>query len=92
MSGDTPKENNMQVKIKSFDVNMEVKSSGIEFEVRRPDGSGQLGDCYLTMTGLIWCKGRKSKQNGVRIFWADFIEIMKSEDAKKAALKAAKAV
>lgn len=48
----------MQVKIKSFDVNMEVKSNGIEFEVRNPDGSAQIGDCYLTMTGLIWCKGK----------------------------------
>ena len=82
----------MQVKIKSFDVNMDVKSSGIEFEVRKSDGSGQLGDCYLTMTGLIWCEGKKFKQNGVKVSWTDFIEIMKSEDAKKAALKAAKAV
>ena len=29
----------MQVAIKSFDVNMQVKSNGIEFEVRSPDGT-----------------------------------------------------
>lgn len=80
----------MQVKIKSFDVNMDVKSKGIEFEVRTPDGSAQTGDCYLTMTGLVWCEGKKAKANGIKISWAEFQEIMKSDAAKQAALKAAK--
>ena len=31
----------MQVKIKSLDVNVDVKSNGIEFEVRNPEGSSQ---------------------------------------------------
>jgi hypothetical protein len=82
----------MQVKIKSFDVNMEVKSNGIEFEVRNPGGSAQIGDCYLTMTGLIWCKGKVGKKNGLKISWADFQEIMRSDAAKNAALAAAKQV
>jgi hypothetical protein len=82
----------MQVKIKSFDVNMEVKSNGIEFEVRQPNGSEQLGECYLTMTGLTWCKGKSGKTSGSKISWADFIEIMKSKEAQKAAVKAAKQV
>lgn len=69
----------MQVKIKKFDVNMEVKSSGIEFEVRSPDGSQQLGDCYLTMSGIIWCKGKTSKKNGIKISWKQFIEYMESD-------------
>ncbi len=69
----------MQVRIKQFDVKMDVKSNGIEFEVRSPDGSQQLGDCYLTMTGLIWCKGKISKQNGIPISWNDFIAYMESE-------------
>lgn len=80
----------MNVRIKSFDVNMEVKKSGIEFEVRTPDGKEQLGDCYLTMTGLIWCQGRKKKGNGVKVGWNDFIAIMCSKDALKRALKAAR--
>jgi hypothetical protein len=82
----------MQVKIKSFDVDMDVKASGIEFEVRKPDGSAQIGDCYLTMTGLVWCKGRTAKANGVKITWPHFMEIMKSESAKAAAIKAANQV
>ena len=82
----------MQIKIKSFDVNMDVKANGIEFEVRKPDGSSQVGDCYLTMTGLTWCRGKTSKKKGLKISWTDFQEIMKSDAAKKAALKAAKKV
>jgi len=80
----------MQVAIKSFDVNMQVKSNGIEFEVRSPDGATQLGDCYLTMTGLVWCSGKTSKKNGVKIHWRDLIKILESEETKKAAVKAAK--
>ena len=80
----------MQVKIKSLDVAMDVKSSGIEFEVRKPGSKEHLGDCFLTMTGLIWCEGRTTKQNGVKVSWSQFMEIMKSDAAKKAALKAAK--
>ena len=65
----------MKVSIKSFDVEMNVKSKGIEFEVRDPKGK-RLGDCYLTMTGLVWCKGKTAKENGKRISWQDFIATM----------------
>ena len=82
----------MKVRIKQFDVGMEVKSSGIEFEVRTPDDAGQIGDCYLTMTGLIWCKGKTSKNRGIKISWVDFTKIMESDDARKAAVNAAKAI
>jgi hypothetical protein len=82
----------MKVKIKSFDVAMDVKSNGIEFEVRSPDNKTQLGDCFLTMTGLVWCEGKKAKKSGIKMSWTDFMEIMKSEDTKKAALKAAKSI
>ena len=67
----------MKVKIKSFDVDMDVKAKGIEFEVpNRPSSGDQIGDCYLTMTGLTWCKGKIGKANGIKIRWAEFIEIM----------------
>jgi hypothetical protein len=82
----------VKVVIKQFDVKMEVKSKGIEFEVRTPDDSSQLGDCYLTMTGLVWCKGRTSKQHGIKISWSDFMEILKSDAARAAAVEAAHAV
>ena len=80
----------MKVYIKEFSVEMEVKSSGIEFEVRTANDTEQLGDCYLTKTGLIWSVGKTSKDNGQKIDWDDFMEIMKSPEALAAAISAAK--
>ena len=65
----------MKVSIKSFNVAMEVRNKGIEFEVRDPKGK-LLGDCYLTKTALIWCRGKTSLEKGVRISWKDFIKRM----------------
>ncbi|MBN2133205.1 MAG: hypothetical protein JW741_27135 [Sedimentisphaerales bacterium] len=80
----------MNVKIKNFDVDVDVKTKGIEFEVRTPDGKAQLGDCYLTMTGLIWCPGRTSKKNGVKVTWQEFMDLLSSKDTLKRAVKVAK--
>jgi hypothetical protein len=60
-------EEKMEVWIKSLEVDMQVKQKGIELEVRAADGKTQLGDCYATMTGLVWCKGRVKKENGVKL-------------------------
>ena len=81
----------MKVHVKSFDVAMEVKSKGIELEVRSADDQTQLGDCYITKTGLVWCKGRTFKANGVKISWADFVEICGSDGKLQAAVVAARA-
>ncbi len=81
----------MQVHIKEFNVEMDVKAAGIEFEVRTPDGSNQVGDCYLTMTGLVWCQGKINKVRGIKVSWDNFITIMQSAESLKAAVKAAKA-
>lgn len=81
----------MEVWIKSLEVDMQVKQKGIELEVRSADGKEQLGDCYATMTGLIWCKGKIKKENGVKIKWDDLKTICTSDDVLKAAIKAAKA-
>jgi hypothetical protein len=67
----------MKVSIKSFDVQMEVKNSGIEFEVADNEGA-HLGDVILTKTGLIWCKGRQQRQNGTKVSWTKFIELMEN--------------
>lgn len=80
----------MNVKIKSFDVNMDVKKKGIELEVRTPNGDSQLGDCYVTMTSLIWCPGKTSKKNGIKIKWNDLINLMSSKDSLRRALDAIK--
>jgi hypothetical protein len=80
----------MNVKIKSFDVSMDVKKKGIELEVRTPNGGSQLGDCYVTMTGLVWCPGKTNKKNGVEIKWPELIDLMSSKDSLKRALDAIK--
>lgn len=82
----------MKVLIKSFDVKMEIKQKGIELEVRTPDGKSQLGDCYATMTGLVWCEGKIARDNGVKLTWNQLREICASPEAVKAALKAVKQV
>ena len=82
----------MEVRIKQLDINMFVKQNGIEFEVRTPDGTSQVGDCYLTMTGLVWCKGRITKPKGVKISWNELAVILGSNTTRNAALKAARAV
>lgn len=56
----------------------------------RRDGASQVGDCCLTMTNLVWCKGRTTKANGIKITWTELAEILGSADTKKAALKAAR--
>ena len=67
----------MQVSIKRFGVDMNVKNTGIEFGVY--DNAGNFkGDCYVTKSGLIWCEGRTRKENGVRVSWDDFIDWMES--------------
>ena len=63
----------MKVLIKKFDVQMEVKNRGIEFEVRSPDGENHLGDVVLKKSGLVWCKGRTDPANGIKVSWRDFI-------------------
>ena len=67
----------MKVQIKDFDVQMEVKNNGIEFEVY--DNAGvHRGDCFVTKTGLIWCEGRTRKANGKKVAWDEFIDWMNS--------------
>ncbi len=68
----------MDVKIKEFNVEMEIKNSGIELEVREPSGE-HLGDLIVTKTKIEWCKGRVRPGNGVSLTWKRFIELMDSQ-------------
>jgi len=69
----------MDVSIKSFDVEMNVKNKGIELQVHAPDGTF-LGDLVVTKTNLIWCKGKTKRANGVPVTWKKFIDWMESDD------------
>ncbi len=80
----------VKVKVKQFAVDMEVKTNGIELEVRKPDDSAQIGDCYVTKTGLTWCKGKTTKVKGINVTWSELAELLASKEAKEEALKAAR--
>lgn len=56
----------MIVRIKQFDVQMELKNNGIELEIRDPQDKF-LGDLIVTKTQLIWCEGRTTRANGKSI-------------------------
>lgn len=68
----------MKVAIKDFAINMDVKTSGIEFQVREPNGT-LLGDCYLTKKGLIWCKGQTTRAKGKEVTWKQLIKWMEEQ-------------
>lgn len=65
----------MKVKIKKFAVDMEVKNAGIEFQVHGNAGVF-LGDCCVTKTGLVWCRGKTTYKNGRKISCSDLIKLM----------------
>jgi len=66
----------MKVSIKDLSVEMEIKNAGIELDVYSPDGVTFYGDLVVTRAGLIWCKGRTKRQNGMKVSWQSFIEWM----------------
>jgi hypothetical protein len=80
----------VDVQIKKLSVDMPVKQNGIELEVRSVDGKTHMGDCYATMTGIVWCKGRTTRKNGVKISWENLAVILRTNESARAALDAAK--
>lgn len=67
----------MKVKIKQFDVEMEIKTKPIELDIRKPNGS-RLGDLVINKSSLIWCKGKTTPGNGVKVSWGKFIQWMEN--------------
>ncbi len=63
----------MNISIKDFDVEMEIRNKGIELEVYTPQGE-HTGDLVITKTALIWCKGRTRRANGIHRTWTEFID------------------
>jgi hypothetical protein len=82
----------MKVNIKQFEVEMEIRNNGVEFEVHSPDGRQHQGDCYVTKTGVTWCAGRTRRDNGIKLSWEELQDILASTEARKAAVKAARSV
>ncbi len=68
----------MIVRIKQFDVQMELKTNGLEFEVRDTKGK-HLGDLVLNKARLVWCPGKTEPENGIRLSWNKFIKLMEGQ-------------
>ncbi len=68
----------MKVIIKSFDVDMEVKNKGVEFEIRKPNNGKHLGDIIANKVGIIWCKGKTDRKNGKSLSWQKLIELIEA--------------
>jgi hypothetical protein len=66
----------MDVSIKSFDVEMDVKNKGIELEISEPNDGKRLGDLIITKSHLIWCEGKTRRENGKKVKWTEFVEIV----------------
>ncbi len=67
----------MKVYIKEFNVGMELKTKGVELEVRTPRGV-HLGDFIVTKTGVEWCEGRICAGNGIKKSWSELISLLNS--------------
>jgi hypothetical protein len=65
----------VKVTIKQFDVDMDLKNNGIEFEVR-DNQDNFLGDLIITKAKLIWCEGRTQRRRGKVISLEEFREYM----------------
>jgi hypothetical protein len=69
----------MKVGIKKLAVDMPVKNKGIELEVRDTDGT-HLGDLIVSKAGLTWCHGRTRRENGIRLSWRRFIDLVTADE------------
>lgn len=67
----------MIVGIKEFNVEMNIKTAGVELEVRDPDGRHR-GDLVVTKANVIWCPGKTTRDNGKQISWDRFIAMMEA--------------
>lgn len=69
----------MKVSIKKFDVEMDIKTKGIEIDIYTPDGKEFLGDLIVTKSSVIWCEGKTSRARGKKLSWKKFIEVMNGQ-------------
>ena len=77
-------------KIKNFSIEQILKTNGIEIQI--DDKDGQFGDIYVTKTGIIWCKGKTERSNGVKFTFDQIQSLSKfKKDVLNAAKQAAKA-
>ena len=68
----------MKANIKKLDVEMELKNKGMEIEVRDTNDEFK-GDLVISKSGVIWCKGKVQRKNGVKKSWDELIALFDNE-------------
>ena len=79
----------MKVSIHQLAAAVPIKNTAIEFKVSDTKDK-HFGDFYVDKVRIEWCSGKKRQGNGVRLKWEEVAILLGSEEAKKAALAAAK--
>jgi hypothetical protein len=68
----------MQVSIKELNIPLKVGNTGTEFQVKSTQGEHR-GRFIVNKTGVIWCKGKTSNENGKCMSWDDLIDCLMAE-------------
>jgi len=68
----------MKTFIKDLGCDLGIKNKGVEIDVSDTTNK-HLGDLCITNTRLIWCKGKKKRENGTGVTWDRFIKWMESQ-------------
>jgi hypothetical protein len=77
-------ETQMQIKTQPFKEALEIKNTGIAFDVYG-NGAKRIGDLAVTKNGLVWSNGGNAQRSkGVTVKWDDFIVWMQSQTQTQA--------
>ncbi len=67
----------MQIKTQPFKEAIELKNTGIAFDVYN-SGAKRIGDLAVTKNGLVWNNG-SAQRKAVTVKWDDFISFMQKQ-------------
>jgi hypothetical protein len=70
-------ETQMQIKTQPFKEAIEIKNTGIAFDVYN-SGAKRIGDLAVTKNGLVWNNG-SAQRKAVTVKWDDFITWMQKQ-------------
>jgi hypothetical protein len=70
-------ETHMQIKTQPFKEAIEIKNTGIAFDVYN-SGAKRIGDLAVTKNGLVWNNG-SAQRKAVTVKWDDFITWMQKQ-------------
>ncbi len=70
-------ETQMQIKTQPFKEAIEIKNTGIAFDVYN-NGAKRIGDLAVTKNGLVWNNG-SAQRKAVTVKWDDFITWMQKQ-------------